>query len=202
MAQLHAKTWLHPARKTFRDGFVDSGHLDMYLTEGNWAVQRARPRWAAVPAELDDWDRVTRGIRAAWDLKRSGDTCILHGDPHIENWYMDAQGRPGLLDWQLVSEGRWAWDLIYFLSGAMDPTERQATERDLLKHYLAELAGHGGPAPSLDEALTECARLAIWSLVVLLSPGGIQREDFTIVRVERAAQATLDWDSLGALGVR
>lgn len=79
-------------------------------------------------------------------------TCVLHGDTHTGNVYLDAEGRGSWFDWEVVQTGNWAQDVAYHLSTVLTVEDRRAHERDLLQHYLDALAAEGAPAPSFDAA--------------------------------------------------
>jgi hypothetical protein len=142
LARLHASQWdsVGLAAAQYVDGFAESGNAAAFLSPENWAEQMSRPRGARVPAELRDRNLVARGVLAAFDAKREGPLCIVHGDPHIGNMYFTDDRRAGLLDFQLFCEGRWAWDFGYSMTGAMTIEDRRTHERDLLAHYLSECA--------------------------------------------------------------
>ena len=77
---------------------------------------------------------------------------MIHGDTHSGNVYLDNQGRPSWLDWQVVQHGNWATDISYHLATVLDVETRRAHEGELLRHYLQELESHGVAAPACDDA--------------------------------------------------
>lgn len=204
LATLHAARWddKQLAAQPLPDGFLEGGMLDAWLSEANWNQQMARPRAERVPEELSDYRLVSTAIRRAWDLKRSGPQCLVHGDPHIGNMFFDAHGG-GYLDWQLFSSGHWAADVVYALAGAMSIEDRRKHERDLLRHYLDRIDALTKAAPSFDDAWRAYRMFAFWGVSVLLTPGeGIQSEEYNAVVGERHARAAVDLESLSLLGVR
>jgi aminoglycoside phosphotransferase (APT) family kinase protein len=60
---------------------------------------------------------------------------LLHGDPHIGNTYLLADGDLGFLDWQVARRGNFSLDLGYFLQGALTTDDRRIAERQLLQEY-------------------------------------------------------------------
>jgi len=78
-------------------------------------------------------------------------TCVLHGDTHSGNAYLDAEGRVCWLDWQVTQRGHWSIDVSYHLGTVLDIETRRAHESELLAHYLDELGSHGVDAPTFDE---------------------------------------------------
>jgi aminoglycoside phosphotransferase (APT) family kinase protein len=79
-------------------------------------------------------------------------TCLLHGDTHTGNVYLDPEGRGCFFDWEVVQTGHWAQDVAYHLGTVLTIADRRAHEEELLRFYLAELAANGAPAPKFDEA--------------------------------------------------
>jgi len=87
-------------------------------------------------------------VQAAW---HAGPHTLIHGDPHIGNLFLD-RGRVGFLDWGIINVNTPMRDVSYFLTMAMQVADRQAHERDLLRHYLDVRAGHGATPLTFDEA--------------------------------------------------
>jgi hypothetical protein len=80
---------------------------------------------------------------------------IIHSDVHLKNWYVTADGRMGLGDWQCVCLGHWSRDLAYCVSTALDTVDRRAWERELVAFYLDRLHAAGGPRVAFDSAWRE-----------------------------------------------
>ena len=76
------------------------------------------------------------------DVLFRGTQTLVHGDCHIGNMLRDDQG-PILLDWALVSNGPGLRDVAYFIGNSIPYEVRHTHEQDLLRTYLAALAGHG-----------------------------------------------------------
>jgi len=75
-----------------------------------------------------------------------GPYTLVHGDTHIGNMLRDEQG-PILLDWAMVRQGPSLRDVAYFIANSIPHEVRQKHEEDLLRTYLAALAGHGIEIP-------------------------------------------------------
>jgi Phosphotransferase enzyme family len=130
---------------------------------------------------------------------------LLHGDAHIANTYLLADGTGGLLDWQLQVRGCWAHDVAYLISTALDPDVRRAEGRVLLGHYLDGLASRGvHDAPSRDEAWEWCRRAALWGLVIgwLITPPENYGPEITAQNTMRMVAAIEDFDTLSAITER
>lgn len=87
-------------------------------------------------------------IDALWD---GGPQTMIHGDPHIGNVYLD-DGHVGFLDWGLCRVSTHLRDISYFLTMTVDPEERRANERDLLKLYIGAVKANGGADIAFNEA--------------------------------------------------
>lgn len=134
-----------------------------------------------VPAEVRDAVRLHAAFRdLAAATRDPRPWTVVHGDAHIGNVFLDAAGRPSLLDWQLVQRGPWYLDVGYHIGSALTVEDRRSREEDLLRHYLAELAaaaaalGRVVDVPSLDEARRGLALGALygfyhWGITVLVA---------------------------------
>jgi aminoglycoside phosphotransferase (APT) family kinase protein len=110
------------------------------------ASVKAHARWLLLPAVKAHDTQLYK----SWE---TGPQALLHGDSHLGNTYRTADGRAGLLDWQVVWRGRGIREVSYFLGSGVPIELRRAHEKDLLQLYLDSLLEHGAPAvPSLAEA--------------------------------------------------
>lgn len=201
LATLHAARWddAELAREPLRDSFREGGMLDGFLSEVNWNQQMARKRGERVPEELTDFAHTTAAVRRAWDLKRSGPQCYVHGDPHVGNVFFDDAGA-GLLDWQLFTSAHWASDLAYAIASGMEIEDRRAHERDLLAHYLERIESATGAAPGWDQAWLDYRRFTIWGFATYLTPGeGVQDEGYLDTVGLRHATSAVDHGAVALL---
>ena len=93
--------------------------------------------------------RHDRALYARWE---QGTQTLLHGDSHLGNTFQRADGRSGLLDWQVVFRGQGIREVAYFLGAGVPVELRRTHERALVQTYLDALAAAGGTAMSLDDA--------------------------------------------------
>ncbi|MFI6314587.1 phosphotransferase family protein [Nocardia fusca] len=152
LAALHAATWdgkhpeasgLFPPRLASLAGHMTVEKLQPLLDDG---------RAAGIPADVRRADRLLAAMAAMDTLGTSSARCLVHGDLHAGNIYEMPDGRPGLIDWQVVQSGHWAQDVAYHLATVLHPDELARTERDLLDHYLDRLAAHGVEPPDREHA--------------------------------------------------
>lgn len=157
------------------------------------------PIGSRVPEEVRDPERLVDSIhRLAGVTAGAKPRCLLHGDAHVGNLYLDASGQPCLVDWQLVQAGPWYLDVGYHLACTMGVDDRRRTERDLLALYLERLEAHGGEAPTWDEAWRSI-RMGIlygfflWSITLKVAP------PITTVMLERLGTAVADHDAYASV---
>lgn len=201
LALLHASTWhavnavpslLEPfsPRLDMLVNIMPAETLQGLLDDG---------RAANVPDDVRRADRLQAAMRALATLE-AGAHALVHGDVHTGNIYQFADGKPGIIDWQVAQRGQWAIDVAYHTTAVLEPDVRAASEVSLLKHYLERLAAHGGPTIDYDEAwLRYRQHLAygyfMWGITRRVVRPVI--EDLT----RRLSQAVADHDSFGLLGV-
>jgi len=203
LARLHAHWWEDDARLPplrFTDGAkAADGLVQTLLTPQHWEKSLSGPQGAAVPEKLRDRDRMVELVRRLWDLDTKPPHCLLHGDAHLGNMYFDRNGSPGYIDWQTTQRGRWAHEYTYFLVGALTVEDRRAHERQLLAHYLDQLAAHGAPAPSFEEAWLSYLQHTIHGLLWVVCPLEMQPVDIIEANVTRFAAAVIDHDAPATL---
>lgn len=162
----------------------------------------AAPRGFAAPVVLHDPDRLRAAYAVYQAWVQRGALCVVHGDAHIGNAYIEPDGRVGFVDWQTVAVGRWVHDVNYFLVSALDVPDRRAHERDLLGHYLKELATFGVPAPELDEAWSYYRRATVHGFMGwLCNLDQWQPAEVNTATYARFGMAMIDHDTYAALGV-
>lgn len=155
-ARLHAATWADPAHAGAdwlapRLGRV----LDVWgeaTTIDIISRNLDGPNGKGVPDDVRDARRLVDAYRRLASEAASGTWCVIHGDAHVGNLFLDANGTASLVDWQLVQRGKWYLDVGYHIASTLPVPERRRNERDLLRHYLDALASHGVTPPPWDDA--------------------------------------------------
>ena len=154
----------------------------------------------AIPKDLHKpISRYARDRRAAHAAMAAGPVTLIHNDCHPGNQFTTADGRPGLIDWQLCRAGPWARDVAYLLATSLDPEVRSYAERDLLAEYLGRL---GPDAPTSDDAWLAYRRhivYAVEAMLVTAAVGVMMPKSTSLALVERTATAAADLDSFDAL---
>ena len=159
-------------------------------------------RGYAIPFSLHDAHRLRAGMAAYQAMVQSETRCLLHGDTHVGNTYVRADGELAWLDWQLPGRGHWVHDVAYFMGGALDIPERRLHERDLIQGYLDAARQAGGDMPSFDMAWDAYRRALFYGFIVWLGTDPAHQPDTVCVaNISRFGAAMLDHDVYGLLGV-
>jgi len=209
---------------TLHGHFYRSPQLDAGLAH----LFRYDHRFAALDRDHDFRTMCETGLRAAADIvpprlmaresavwpatlrasARHGELplTITHGDVHLKNWYITADDRMGLSDWQVTSKGHWSRDVAYTIATALTVDQRRLWERDLLAYYLDAFTTAGGEKIAFDQAWHNYRQqmlttLAWWTMT--LTPLGdvpdMQPRDITLEFIRRIATAMDDLDTLDSL---
>jgi Phosphotransferase enzyme family len=204
LAALHGQSW--------GDGRPQRLGIEPLLSDATEPILRdffaalperfAAPRGFAAPVVLHEPDRLRAAYAAYRAWAQRGGPCVVHGDAHIGNAYVEADGRVGFVDWQTVAVGHWVHDVNYFVVSALDVPDRRAHERDLLGHYLKALATFGVSAPGLDEAWSDYRRATVHGFLGWLCNLDVwQPADVNTATYARFGMAMVDHDTYAALGV-
>src|SRR3546814_1008655 len=82
---------------------------------------------AAMPRMRLDPPRIRAAHAAMRQAQKAQARVINHGDMHLGNLYVDAEGTPGFLDAQ-PRLGAWSIDVSYFLIAGLDLVARRRSE--------------------------------------------------------------------------
>jgi hypothetical protein len=194
LAILHGRSWASPTlQKPWLVPRLDVTMRARGLKEikGNFEG----PIGARVPDVVRDAELLMERIAFLPPvLEAAAPACLLHGDAHVGNLYLDAEGHPCLVDWQLVQRGPWYIDVGYHLGCALSVSDRRQAERDLLASYLQRLEAEGGEPPSWDEAWRSISvgmlyGLFLWAITLKVHPS------VTTVMLERLGAAAADHEA-------
>ena len=202
LAAFHAKTWADPGllgggRWGDLVDFFDvmRGFFDRYTTPERWERFVSAPRGAATSVRfhdrgwmIDAWTRVSR-------FGQSLPHCVLHGDVHLGNLYIDTDGAPGFFD-PLASRGPGMLEVAYHVSASIDTADRAGWEPDLVRHYLAELGRHGTEPPRFEDAMRQYAVFLLYGLFIwLTTESHYQTEAVNTANAARVSAAMIAHDS-------
>jgi len=197
LAQLHGSTWDLTAVRDIEwlgagrhlvEGMHTTSSLQSLLDDG---------RADGFPPQLRDAQNLVDALEVHG---RNPVTCVLHGDTHTGNVYLDRDGQACFFDWEVVQTGNWAQDVAYHLATALSIEDRRAHERPLVRDYLTELAAHGGPAIDFEEGW-ELYRRSFSYGYLLWVITQIRGRDEVLAHMPRLAAALRDHDTYHLLGV-
>jgi hypothetical protein len=209
MARYHAQTWNSPE-------FAAGGRFDWiggrhegwsvvyqqrYLVPEVWQGYMQAPRGAAVSTVLHDRQWMASALKALGEYHRQWPVCLCHGDTHLGNLYVEADGSPGFFDAQ-VARAPWQFEVTYHLICALDIRDRRRHERELLRHYLQALRALGIQAPTESEAFEAYRREIVYGLFIfLINETRFQTEAVNTAYSARFGAAALDHDTRELIGL-
>lgn len=205
LACLHARWWEAPTLAT-RFGWADtsdtmqqSHYFDLLLDPSQFEKYATAPRGAALPKSLLAPERIAKAHAVLTRLHGTMPLTVVHGDAHLGNLYVDADGKPAFLDWQ-PRRAPWVLDVAYFIIAALDLVDRRRWETALLQYYLSRLTAYGVEPPSFDEAFDAYRREVIWGFLIwLLNGSHFQTESNNTAAATRFGMAMIDHDTFGRL---
>ena len=210
-AHLHAQWWgspeLEPGGRfdflalTMDRSEVGVGNwIDHCLRPENWNAVMQLPRAVAMPRSLRDRSRISEAFDKLTVLWSTGPLCINHGDEHLDNVFIEPDGKPGFFDLQ-SKRAPWHLSFAYFLGGALDIDDRRRWEQPLLASYLERLAVYGvKQPPTFDDAWLAYRRSLIFGYFIWLNnPVTAQPEEKNTANTSRFGMALLDHRSLDLL---
>jgi hypothetical protein len=210
LARFHAQTWNHPCltdgswawtRTSAETGAGLRSYFESLMEPRSWARFMELPRGSAVPKLLHDHGRLVDGFARLGQFGQTQPRVILVGDEHLGNLYIEADGRPGFLDFQ-ARIAPWCQGIAYFMGAGLDIADRRKWERGLLEHYLEQLAASGIEPPAMTEAWDAYCRQLLFGFFVWATNGShFQTESVNTANTARFALAMIDNDTLGRLGV-
>ena len=212
-ARMHASSWgcaEFPADGSTEAARCAEGNRRMlhdhyfpgFFHAESWDRYVDLPRGRALPHAFQSLPRMQAAWTAMWDVLHQATRVIVHGDEHLGNLYVEADGTPGVIDWVARPEA-WPIGIVYFLLCALDIEDRRRWERPLLDHYVNRLSAYGVQHPPTAEVawlLYRCA--CLYPVITWLNNSATwQPESINTANAVRASTAALDHGSLALLGV-
>jgi hypothetical protein len=201
IALLHAATWQGTTLydQPWIPRFLDQIGARPIMPPEALQAMLDGPKGDPLPTNVKDASRLQNGLQALAAQIRERPACLVHGDAHAGNIYLDAQGY-GLVDWQILQKGEWAQDVAYHIAAVLSPEDRRLHERALLDHYRDRLRALGGPDLQADEAWTRYRAAMVygyflWTITQKVEPA------ITLEFVRRLGLAVADLETYAVLGV-
>jgi len=208
LAGFHAETWDFPAHPEpgGRLSWVETAppfsraSLQPVLEPDVWNAYVRMPRGAAASNRFHDVAWAKQTLRAMDVLSAQTPNCVIHGDTHLGNTFMEPDGTPGFYDIVPRRAPPMA-EVCYHITLSLDIVDRQKAERDLVRHYLEELKRHGvTDAPGYDEAMRQHAAFLIEGYALVLTNDPFFQPEAPITAyAARFSEAMLDNDTAGVL---
>ncbi|KAI2604142.1 kinase-like domain-containing protein [Hypoxylon fragiforme] len=195
LAALHSKTWgMKPEDYPWLKSDYDQAILSLLKTFDAVVNSPGRPEFHDY---LKNEERMTAVMKKHYASRNPKFRCLLHGDAHIGNTYID-NGSPRFLDWQVIHIGSCFHDTSYFIGGSLSVEDRRAHEWEILDHYFATLKKLGGPSLTrYDEGVLEEYRKSFLAGVGwLMCPYEMQPKECVFAMAERFAAALDDHKTL------
>jgi hypothetical protein len=204
LARFHAATW--NSRELAVGGkwgdLVDffavmQRFFDKYTSAKNWQRLIGSPRGVATSARFHDRKWLIEAWAKVVAFGQRLPYCVLHGDVHLGNLYIDTDGTPGFLD-TLASRGPGMLEVSYHVSASVDVADRPRWEGALVQHYLDELARNGATPPSFDDAMRQYGLFLIYGFFIwVTTESHYQAETVNTANAMRVSAALLDHDTPG-----
>jgi hypothetical protein len=199
LAQFHARSWdspdLTPGGKwgDLADFFgAMRSFVDKNMAPEQWYRFVGMPRGAAMSARFQDRDWTADAFDRMEKFARTLPHCVLHGDIHLGNLYIEPDGTPGFLD-TLASRGPGMLEVSYHVSVAIDSADRRRSEGALVQHYLDELTRCGVAAPSFEEAMRQYAIFLLYGhFIWMTTESHYQVEGVNTANCSRMNAAMID----------
>jgi len=166
-----------------------------------WDGIVAKPHAAPTPTRLKSGPTMARAVRSMLDLAKEFPDTLIHGDAHIANSYVTADGVPGFLDWQLAGRYASVSDVAYYLITSLSIEDRRRSEKTLLRQYHEALSAGCADAPTYDQLWLGYRRFALHAFCWVAVQESQQPLRRTTAITERAAAAVEDLETLKALEV-
>jgi aminoglycoside phosphotransferase (APT) family kinase protein len=180
IARLHAASHLLQSNAWIPRG-LDWMAESRHRPQARLDAQMHDGRGEGLSEEILDGANLLAALRELARLSKEGEQTLLHGDTHIANVYMTAEG-PGFADWQLIKSANWAIDVAYHINCVLRVETAEKYERELVAYYLDALGCHGGSPVPADAAWEEYCRatpygLYLWAITTRVDPAKT-RENF------------------------
>lgn len=205
LAHYHARTWNcplfgsdHPLGWVRQQPILDTpGYIEALAPEGH-ARFMSMPRAGAASTYFKDRAWMNEASRRIRDYSPTVPNCIHHGDPNPGNIFFQDDGDVAFFD-IVPRRGPAMFEVAYHVTLSLDPRDRPRHERDLVRHYLAELRAHGIEAPGFDDAMVQYGILLTEALLMCMFNPPVISEDMIVAPVARLSAAMIDHDTIGLL---
>jgi aminoglycoside/choline kinase family phosphotransferase len=123
---------------------------------------------------LELGQRVGDAFEALLDAIADEHPTMAHTDFRLDNLFFEteaADAAVAVIDWQLMTVAKGAYDVAYLLGQSMEREQRARSERELLVAWHDTLRAHGVDDYRFDEAWDDYRRSALVNLVIPVTAG-------------------------------
>ncbi len=206
LAAFHARSWDSPR---LREGGewcwvhpllpATVAYMKPHLQADRWEQFTAAPRGAAVSVRFHDREWVAASLERLVTLSAGLPVCVIHGDTHLGNLYIDRDGTPGFFDPQMLSAPSLT-EVAYHVTCALDTADRARWEEALVRHYLEELRKNGVAPMALDDAMRLYGAYLVYGYTIfLVNESFFQPEAVNTAYAARFSAAMLENGTAGIL---
>ncbi len=197
-AHLHARNWNSPALDEAEflprpSSPLIAGYEDLF--EMMWEPFTAMIGDSVTPAQTERATDAMAGFGQVVTEFEERPMTLVHGDLRLENvMFHGVTGEATLIDWQLASRGRGAYDLAFFVAGSVEPHDIDRAHR-LVERYHDTLVRAGVEGYDRDECWLDFCRGHILNLpnpvTALVAVQTTDERGAALLRVN--AQRALRW---------
>lgn len=206
LARFHARSWDSPelrpgGRWHWAHDYLAASQIYMkrYLEPDIWDHYVRSSRGAAASVHFHDREWMASALDLFPHFAEGLPRCLIHGDTHLGNLYIDPDGTPGFFDPQPMQAPVMV-EVAYHIAGALDPMDRRRWEGPLVQHYLGELRRQGVEAPSFDAAMQQySAFMVLGYCIFLVNASDFQPEAINTAYTARFSAAMIDNRTLEVL---
>ena len=159
--------WLPPTNETFRAQAAQDNYQQA------WVAFVENFSDGVPPEIMEIGERFGSKVIQLMDALAQPPRTIMHGDYRLDNmFFATAEGGATftMVDWQIISHGRGAFDVAYFLCGSLPPEDRKANEMELLHMYHDVLTERGVTGYDFDQFFQDyrASMLFCWLYTVIV----------------------------------
>jgi aminoglycoside/choline kinase family phosphotransferase len=206
LASFHAKTWDNPDLQPggqfgnlheFLGNLM--GFVNYHLEPETWERFNGSAQRACVSQTLLSREWMADAFPRMVTFARTLPQCVIHGDMHLNNLYIDTDGTPGFYD-SLATTGPGMLEVAYHISAGVDLANRARWEAALVNTYLDELVRNGVAPIPFDEAMRQYKILLLYGhFVWITNESHYQSDAINTANAARAGQAMLDHDVMALI---
>ncbi|MFV8816878.1 phosphotransferase [Haliea sp. E17] len=201
LAKFHASTWDSPSVKAGGEwedlvDFLDTvdNFFALKTAPATWQRFIASPRGVACSVRFQDRDWMLDAWQKMKVFAKQLPYSVLHGDIHLGNLFIAADGTPGFFD-TLASRGPGMIEVSYHISASVDSADRPRWEGALVQHYLDALRDNGVDAPGFDEAMHQYGVFLVYGhFIWMTTESEYQTESVNTANIARVNNAMLEHD--------